>query len=94
MTSQLLKPEENQINLSLPTTPAMMSVRRGSMSMPMSAKLMYLRGESDPPAPKQEGKTTAKVSKNIRFMQKNGRCNIKQVSMKKKSCSFSASDSF
>ena len=83
MDSNHLKPEvaPGFASLSVPNTPTLMSTRRGS-SVQMSAKLAALRGENNDP-PKvlhNEGANTyCKKKKDVRFMQKNGRCNIKQV---------------
>lgn len=76
MSSQFLKPNDNVASsLSIPNTPNMLNTRRASATMPMSAKLMSLRGDNQTPM-KDSDKP---VVNNIRFMQKNGRCNIKQV---------------
>ena len=78
MNSQHLKPEASSAaQLSVPNTPTLMSARRGS-NVQYSAKLAALRGDTVKDVVKQENNERPKP-KCVRFMQKNGRCNIKQV---------------
>nr|CAB3258035.1 G protein-activated inward rectifier potassium channel 4 [Phallusia mammillata] len=75
------------ITLSIPGTPNPLSTRRAS-GVQMSAKLAALRGDNV--APREEATFSGERPKNhkkeknkkqeVRFMQKNGRCNIKQDS--------------
>ena len=79
MNSNHLKPEAaiSAARLSVPSTPTLMSTRRGS-NVPYSAKLAALRGDTVNDVANQENNERTKT-KCVRFMQKNGRCNIKQV---------------
>ena len=80
MNSNQLKPEAPTTGrLSVPNTPTLMSARRGS-NVQYSAKLAALRGDTVKDVIKQETNERPKTkTKCVRFMQKNGRCNIKQV---------------
>jgi len=77
MNSNQLKPEAPTVLLSVPNTPVLMNARRGS-NVQYSAKLAALRGDTVKEVVKQENNERTKA-KCVRFMQKNGRCNIKQV---------------
>ena len=73
------KPEASAARLSVPNTPNPMNARRGS-NVQYSAKLAALRGDTVKEVIKQENNDgTKSKTKCVRFMQKNGRCNIKQV---------------